>query len=136
MTGSYTPGALITPVTVLTKLHANAAGTTPGFTGQIKTKIFTGTVTTALVNPKGATGGTYKIKIRVGCDFDLATVFRDQPVDRSPVPAEPRQFGPRGPTCSLRQSRRAAYLDSDSDSDRARSRRRRGAEPGRRGSGE
>ena len=75
MTGSYKSGALITPVTVLTKLTKNAAGTTPGYTGQIKTRIFTGTVTTALVNPKGATGGSYRVKIRVGCDFDPSTVF-------------------------------------------------------------
>ena len=76
MTGSYTPGALVAPVTVNIKLHKNADGTTPGYTGQIKTKLFTGTVTTALTNPKGTTGGgTFRVKVRVGVDFKPATVF-------------------------------------------------------------
>lgn len=75
MTGSYKPGALIAPVTQNVKLTKNPAGTTPGFTGRIKTAIFTGTISTALVNPKGATGGTYKVKVRVGVDFKPPTVF-------------------------------------------------------------
>lgn len=73
--GSYKPGAIIAPVTGKVKLKPNSDGT-PGYSGQLRTKTFTGTIT---LNPGGSVcnpcGPTLKVKVRVGVDFKPATVY-------------------------------------------------------------
>ncbi len=74
LTGSYTPGKIVAPVTLTTKVTVGSAGSVGGFTGQIKSKLFNGSLTGTLVNPKGTKPGTYKVKVKVGVDFKPPTV--------------------------------------------------------------
>lgn len=70
--GSYKPGALIAPVTANVKVKPNTDGT-PGLTGQIKTKTFTGTI---IVNPSVCDPcGAFKVKVKVGVDFKPPSAF-------------------------------------------------------------
>ncbi len=77
LTGSYTPGKIVAPVTVTTKLKLTAAsaGTPGGFTGTIKNKLFNGSFTGQLANPKGTSPGTYRVKVTVGVDLKPLTLI-------------------------------------------------------------
>jgi hypothetical protein len=75
LSGSYTPNKIIAPVTVTTttKVTAGSAGAPGGFTGQIKNKLFNGSFTGQLTNPKGTNPGTYKVKVTIGVDVKPLT---------------------------------------------------------------
>jgi len=72
--GVYKPGAIVAPVTVTTKMKANPAGSTPGYTANIKNKIFTGSLAVALNNPKGTPPPSGKVKVTIGVDFRPLTL--------------------------------------------------------------
>jgi len=74
MTGSYKPGAIVAPATGTAKMKANAAGT-PGYTAQLKNKIFSGQLTVTLTNPKGTPPPSGRLKWSVSIDFRPLTVI-------------------------------------------------------------
>ena len=67
VSGSFTKGAIIKPVVVVSKLTVAADGS---FTGTFHNKIFAGSVQGKLSNPATTHPGTYRFKVHVCVDID------------------------------------------------------------------